>query len=249
LKKQYGNIKLDEKSKTLLYVGCTSSYRRQEIARSTAQILNKSDIGFNILGEKEWCCGSPLLRMGFLEEAGKLAEHNIKAMSGVEEVIIPCAGCYRTFKVDYPEYFEDPPFEVSHITEYLNKKVKNGEIDPGETNLRVTYHDPCHLGRHGGVYEAPRELLNSIRGLTLIEMYPSRERAWCCGAGAGVKMGFPELASNIAEEKVELAYDLNVKALMSACPFCKTNLLDAAKDKDIRILDVVELLAETIKPR
>lgn len=187
--------------------------------------------------------------MGFLDEAKKLAKHNIKVMSKFEEVVTPCAGCYRAFTLDYPEYFGKTPLKVSHITEFLNKKVKDGEIDPGETDLRVTYHDPCHLGRHCGVYNAPRELLTSIKGVKLIEMFPSRERAWCCGAGAGVKMCFPELATKVAKDKIELASELKIQALTSACPFCKTNLLDAAKDHSIKVLDIVEILAETVKPR
>jgi heterodisulfide reductase subunit D len=243
------NVKLDKKAKTILYVGCTSSYRRQEIIKAAVQVLNKSGVGFNVLGEKEWCCGSPIIRMGFLKEAEKLAKHNLKAMSGFEELVTPCAGCYRTFKLDYPEYFEEPSFKVTHLTEFLNRKISEGEIDPGEADMRVTYHDPCHLGRHSGVYDAPRDLLKSIKGLKLIEMYPSRERAWCCGAGAGVKMGFPELAVKVAGEKVELAQDLKVQALTTACPFCKTNLMDAAKKmgSNLKVLDVCEILAETVK--
>lgn len=232
-------------SKLLYFVGCTSSYRTQNIAQATAKILDMAHIDFSVSPE-EWCCGSPLFRVG----DGKLGEeqirHNVEEINklGVEKVIFSCAGCYRTFKHDYPARGIELGFEVQHISEFLADLIKEGKINLKDLELSVTYHDPCHLGRHSGVYQAPRTVIQAIPKLQLLEMNRNRYNAWCCGAGGGVKSGFKELAIETAGDRIEEAQKTGTQILISACPFCELNLREAVKAKQaqLEILDITELL-------
>lgn len=234
-----------KESKLLYFVGCTSSYRTQNIAKATADILEKLNIDFAIAGD-EWCCGSPLFRVGAVELGEEVMRHNVEEIkkSKVEKVIFSCAGCYRTFKEDYPEHGLELDFEVQHISEFLADLIQEGKIKFEDLDLSVTYHDPCHLGRHLGVYKAPRDVIKSIPKVKLIEMYRNRYNAWCCGAGGGVKSGFKELALETAGERIEEAKKTGTKVIVSTCPFCQLNLQDCVKlkDEDLEILDLTELL-------
>ncbi|MFW9973273.1 MAG: (Fe-S)-binding protein, partial [Candidatus Odinarchaeota archaeon] len=149
------DIKIDPKAKVLYFVGCTSSYRRKEIAVATARILNASNFPFKILNENEFCCGSPILRTGdktsFLDQVNKNID--IIEKEGIETVVFSCAGCYNTFKVDYPlerEY----NFKVLHTTELFNELIENSKLElNNRVPHKVTYHDPCHLGRNSEPFE------------------------------------------------------------------------------------------------
>jgi heterodisulfide reductase subunit D len=232
-------------SKILYFVGCTSSYRTQNIAQSTAKIFEKLKLDFTVSPE-EWCCGSPLFRVGAVKLGEEMMHHNVEEIKklGVEKVIFSCAGCYRTFKHDYPAHGVELGFEVQHISEFLADLVKEGKISFKELDLSVTYHDPCHLGRHLGVYQAPRAVIQAIPRVKLVEMYRNRYNAWCCGAGGGVKSGFKELALETAGDRIEEAKKTGTKVLVTACPFCELNLKESvkAKQEDLEILDITELL-------
>ena len=242
------NKKFPEKADVFFFVGCTSSYRELEMAKATHDILEKLGINFTI-SDKEYCCGSPMLRTGQLSLPIELAKHNLELIkkSGAKIVVTSCAGCYRVLKVDYPKLYGDLSFEVKHITEYLNE-IKD-KITCRENNLKVTYHDPCHLGRHSGVYEAPRELIKSIPGVELIEMPRNRENAWCCGAGGGVKSTYKEWAVDISKERIKEAEELGVSLLVTSCPFCKRNLSDAvqAMNSELKVVDTIFLVLDNIK--
>ncbi|MHA1732933.1 MAG: (Fe-S)-binding protein [Promethearchaeota archaeon] len=240
------------------FVGCTSAYREKQLAMSSIFLLSKMGVNFTLIGE-EWCCGSPLLTTGQRLAAEVLARHNVEAIKqlGVKTVVVSCAGCYRTLKKQYTEKFGlyDDEFEVLHFAEFLVREKKR--LKPflkrssKKDKLRVTYHDPCHLGRHAGVYDAPREVLEMIPGVELVEMERIRENAWCCGAGAGVKSQFKEWAVEISEARVDEAEEIEgVRVLASACPFCERNLKDAtsSKNSQLDVLDVNELLIERCFP-
>ena len=238
--------KINLKSAKLLYfVGCTSSYRTKNIAQATVKILEKLNIDFDITGD-EWCCGSPLFRVGAVDLGEDVMRHNVEEMKklGVEKVIFSCAGCYRTFKEDYPAHGIELEFEVQHVSEFLADLIKEGKIKLEDLELDVTYHDPCHLGRHLGVYSAPRDVIEAIPKAKLVEMYRNRYNAWCCGAGGGVKSGYKDLALETAGERIEEAKKTGTKILVSTCPFCQLNLKDAAKAKgeDLEVIDLTELL-------
>jgi heterodisulfide reductase subunit D len=251
--------KIDEKAETAYFVGCTSAYREQELAKATVKLLNKAKIPFQILGSEEFCCGSPLLRTGQREPAIEIAKHNVETIrkKGIKKVIFSCAGCYRTFKEDYPKIVGDLGFEVQHITQYLAQLLKEGKLKLSKKLDKViTYHDPCHLGRHinitkkkVGVFDDPRDLLKAIPGVNFKEMIRIRENAWCCGAGGGVKSAFKDLALDTAIDRIDEAVATGANILVSACPFCRRNLMDAikAKSKNIVYKDIIELLEAAIE--
>ncbi len=253
------DAKLDDSSEVGYFVGCTSSYREQELAKATVKLLNKAKIPFQLVGKDEYCCGSPLLRTGLRKKAADLAKYNVAAIEkkGIKKIIFSCAGCYRTFKEDYPKMIGELPFELDHLVTFLDEQLKEGKLKlTKKLDKVVTYHDPCHMGRHiirkkrkVGIFDEPRRLLEAIPGITLREMVRTRENAWCCGAGGGVKASFKDLAMETAVDRIEEAVTTGSDILVSACPFCRRNLMDAIKEKNasIEFKDVVELLEAAIE--
>jgi heterodisulfide reductase subunit D len=240
------DMDIPEKGDILYFAGCTSSYRLKLLARDTVTILKALKEDFSLLGGDEWCCGSVLLRTGQTEYVKNLVFHNIEMISKSKAklVIISCTGCLRTFMLDYPKIYGSPlPFEVIHITGYLKRNIEKLKFR-NEVKKKATYHDPCHLGLHLNDYDTPREILMAIPGIELIEMDRIREDSFCCGAGGGVKSAFPDLALDIAKERVNEALSTSADILVSACPFCKLNLSQAIDDlnSDIIQMDVVELV-------
>ncbi len=271
------DISLDPDAKTVYFVGCTSSYRRKEIAVSTARILKAARIPFTILREEEFCCGSPVLRTGNVKAFQEYLNKNLDVLEskGIETVIFSCAGCYDTFTVDYP-LFREYDIKTRHSVELFQELIEKGRLKFTQNlPFRATYHDPCHLGRNAeryeewngdtvpimtlvninvppkpkrmganGIYEAPRKILEKIPGLQLIEMERIKEYAYCCGAGGGVKAAFPEMALKTAFMRIEEAEDTGANILISACPFCSTNLQDAIKEKGskLKFFDISEII-------
>jgi heterodisulfide reductase subunit D len=241
-----------EKAEILYFVGCTSSYRQQGLAHATIKLLNKLGVDYSVSSD-EWCCGSPLMRTGQLDQVKSLVEHNLELVKnmGAKKVITSCAGCYRTLKKDFPKYMEQlEGVEILHITEFLQEMIQEGKLELPKKlqNVIVTYHDPCHLGRHSEVYDAPRAIIQAIPGVTLVEMSRTRENAWCCGAGGGVKSGFKDWAVEISIERIKEAEETGCEILLSACPFCKTNLEDAikAENSKIKFMDIVDFLNDLL---
>jgi len=243
------DVKFRDGGSSLVYfVGCTSSYRQTVIATDTVKILKKLNIPFSILKD-EWCCGSPSLRTGARKQVEELAEHNVGLLEGAERVISSCAGCARTFRKDYPEMGIEVPFEVLHISEFLSELLKEGKLPlKKEIHKIITYHDPCHIGRHMGVYDEPRDVLKAIPGIELREMYPTRENAWCCGAGGGFRISDPKISVEIAADRLEHAKEVGAEALTCSCPFCMRNLTDAIKEtnSDIDFYDITQLVLESL---
>jgi len=249
--KSFKDAKINPDAEIIYYIGCTSSYRTKEIAQSTIEILNKLNIDYTILGDDEWCCGSPLFRTGQMNEGKMVMEHNIKVINNkypkAKQILFSCAGCYRTFKKDYDELSElklKPKTE--HISEFIQKLIKKGKLNFNKKDVSITYHDPCHLGRHLGVYEQPREVINSFSNL--IEMPRNRINAWCCGSGGGVKSAFNDMAIATAIDRLNEAISTNSDILMSTCPFCKLNLSQANEKntEKIEIMDLVEYIAKIL---
>jgi Fe-S oxidoreductase len=171
-------------------------------------------------------------------------ERNVRSAAdlGVEEVVFSCAGCYRMFKEEYPK-FVDVPFKVRHISEFLaDKDLKLKPLDK-----ELTYHDPCHLGRHSGVYDAPRKLLSKIPGARFKEMPHNRETALCCGGGGGVRSAYPDLSGKVAARRVDEAAFADV--LVTTCPFCVSNLRVGKENSSskVEIKDLVELIEPLVE--
>lgn len=246
------DIKISEKADIAYFVGCTAGYNQHVIAVNTARILNKLNVPFMVLGEEEWCCSSALIRTGqqHINDVPKLAAlHNIEALKarGAKRVIYSCAGCFRSARIDWPRtYGKELPFESIHISQFLAEQLDAGKIK-WEKNFEktITYHDPCHLGRHVGVFEEPRKVLRSMPGVKLVEMKRNRHEQRCCGAGGGVKAGLPDLALNVAKDRMNDAQETGAEVLISGCPFCRRNLLDGRDDLklDMKVDDIVVLAA------
>ncbi|MFX1297680.1 MAG: (Fe-S)-binding protein [Promethearchaeota archaeon] len=242
-----------EKTDVLYFVGCTAALTPeiQYVAISTANILKKFNVDFAVFGEHEICCGSVALRTGNRDAFNSVAIKNYELFkkNGVKTIITSCAGCYRTLKVDYADFFEDLNIEVLHIVEFIRNFIEQNDIEMRNLGINVTYHDPCHTGRNAGdtpLYEEPRELLRKIANL--IEMKTIKENTKCCGAGGGVKKGFPELALEIAKSRIREAEETGADYLVSICPFCYRNLLDAIKalNSNIKMVDLTELIYKAL---
>ncbi len=244
------NIKQSPDSKLAYFVGCTTSYREQNIAINTAEILNSLQVDFKILKD-EHCCGSPVYMTGQTEEAKKIAETNVRIFKdeGIEKIITSCAGCYRMLKDTYSKKFElDHGIEILHLPEFILEKLNNNEVRfNNNLNMKITYHDPCHIGRHMGIYEPPREVLNNIPGIELIEMARTKQNAWCCGSGGGVRSAFKDLSSFAANERIEEAKETTAEALVSCCPFCLNQFKSNIKNDEIKTFDLSELVNRAIK--
>ncbi|MHA2223292.1 MAG: (Fe-S)-binding protein, partial [Candidatus Thorarchaeota archaeon] len=183
-------------------------------------------------------------------ETEKFIVHNVEKMKerGIEHLIFSCSGCYRTTTLDWPRFYRERhgilPFSTQHLTQFLALKIKKGELEwKGSYPETVTYHDPCHLGRHVGIFEAPRQILRSIPGIDFVEMERNRHDSTCCGAGGGLKAGFGENAINISEKRLHQALDTGATTIVSSCVFCKLNFLDAVRkrDVDIKVLNIEDL--------
>jgi len=249
---QIPNLTLPKTAEVLYWVGCTTATRSPNVAKSVANILNHARVNFTTLGEKEGCCGYVLLKTGLWNEAKKNASlvlEKVKA-TNAEILVTPCAGCYYTFTELYPQILDvRMPIEVVHTSQLVEQLIKEGMIEPKEVNVRVTYHDPCSLGRHCGVYESPRNVLKSIPELELVEMPLSRSRSRCCGAGGGLWSYNTEVSMNSAFTRLEKdVVPLNVSLLTTCCPACYMNLRYTAIKRSIpvKICDVMEVVERSM---
>ncbi len=241
------NQSINKNSKIAYFVGCTVAYRRNEIAIDLVDLFNNLGLKIDILDD-EWCCGSPLFMTGQTKAGIKMMQHNLNILKkkNIEKLIFSCAGCYNTFKNIYVEHLGDLPFEIFHYTEFLIEFLEENPRSFKNYPSRITYHDPCHLGRHGGIYEAPRKLLRLIPELELIEMDRIKENALCCGAGGGVLSAYKDFAEWTALKRIEEAEATGAKILTTSCPFCITNFLNVANEESIKVIPLIEIIRRSI---
>ena len=242
-----------EGTEVLYFPCCYPSYepRLKKVAQATARILNQTGVDFGILGSKEMCCGESVRQVGNEALFKRLARENIKTFveNGVKKILLSSPHCYHTFKNEYPEFMVN--FEVIHISQYLFQLMNEGRLMPTkEFGKKVTYHDPCYLGRHNGIYDEPREVLKSIPGLGLCEMAESRENSLCCGMGGGrIWMETPK-GERFTDIRLEQALEVGAEVLATACPYCITQFEDSRltmEDSEaIQIMDITEILQEVI---
>ncbi len=238
-------------AKVLLFLGCTAAYdvNVKQVAINTINILEALGIDYGILGSEEKCCASVLLRMGDPEHE-RVFKENIDLFNGlgIETLISSCSGCFKTIKQDYRRV-APINFEVMHTVEFLASLLKQGKLKfPHPVNRTVTYHDPCHLGRAAGGFDAPRQIMDAIPGLKLVEMPRNREYSRCCGAGGGLKAGFPEIQNKMAQRRIQEAMDTQAEQLVSCCPFCfqGLNIGIMGLSSQIVMKDISSLVAESI---
>jgi heterodisulfide reductase subunit D len=238
-------------AKVLLFFGCTASYdvNVRQVAINTINILEALGIDYGILGAEEKCCASVLLRMGDPEHH-RVFKENIDLFNslGIDTLISSCSGCFKTIMQDYPR-IAPLNFEVLHSVEFFARLLKNGKLTfPHPVNRTVTYHDPCHLGRATGGFDAPRMIMEAIPGLTLIEMPRNREYSRCCGAGGGLKAGFPDIQNKMARRRIREAEETGADSLVSCCPFCfqGLNIGISALESPLVMRDISALVAESL---
>ena len=235
------------------FVGCVASFfpRSYRVPQAFASILEASNADFTTLGGQEWCCGYPLLSMGRLEEAKALIRHNVEQVKelGASRVTFACPSCFHMWKHVYPDVLgAETGLEVLHATELLNELIAQGAITLGELDLRVTYHDPCDLGRKSGVYEAPRQVLRSIPGVTFVEMSTSGQISECCGGGGNLESFEPDVVSEVSARRVDRACEVGAQVILSACQQCERTLTGAVRNHEearrarMRVMDVTELV-------
>jgi Fe-S oxidoreductase len=266
-----------EKADVLFHAGCRFAYDEglRGVVRGAVRILKDAGVDLGIAGADEACCGGRAFEVGYRGELEKYAEDfasRVKA-SGCSKLVTPCSDCYGAFKQLYPQVGKELGVEVLHVVEYVERLMGQGRIRPTvKVPLKVTYHDPCHLGRRGepyrewkgedklkrpsefkmtgtgGVYDAPRDIIRRLPGVELVEMERIREYSWCCGAGGGVMEAYPEFNSWSANERVDEALATGARAIVTACPWCERSFIDALeeRDEDLEVLDLMELLARSL---
>jgi heterodisulfide reductase subunit D len=236
-----------EKARVVYFVGCVASYfpMTKRIPQSFVQILDKAEVDFTILGGEEWCCGFPLLAAGMKKDAEALILHNLEKVKekGAEELIFACPSCYHTWM----EHCRTD-IEIFHSTQFIKKLIEEGKVSFKEKMAKVTYHDPCDLGRASGVYEVPREILRSIPGVELVEMRGNREQCVCCGGGGNLEMVNPDLSAGLAQAKIEEIKATGAEMVVTACQQCVRTIQTTARRKKIpmTVVDIVEFVLKNM---
>lgn len=274
-----------EPADILYYVGCTGAFNlpARGVPVATASLFQKLGLDFGVLGENEICCGSTAMRIGDADEFKRVAQSNLETFRklheerGVKTIVTSCAGCYRAIKKDYilsSDYDKMMDgIQVVHTVDLLNTLFKEGKLQfSGELPWKVTYHDPCHTGRHltkfvvdkdgsqlwkgayvglneeDCLYDIPREILKSIPGIEFVEMERIRDNSYCCGGGGGVMTGYGDWAAKNASKRIEEGMRTGAQHMISICPFCHYNLNEGSRriGSEMKLYDLVELLDQVV---
>jgi Fe-S oxidoreductase len=243
-----------EGMEVLYFPGCYLSYdpRLKKVAAATVRILNAAGVDFGILGTEENCCGESIRKTGNEQLFKHLAKENIKNFidRGVKKILVSSPHCYHTFKNEYPEFSVN--FEIIHITQFLSELMQAGRLKVvREYGKKITYHDPCYLGRHNKIFDAPRDVLNGIPGVEFTEMEERRENSFCCGGGGGrIWMETPK-GERFADLRLKQAVDVGAEVLVTACPYCITNFtassLSLEGGQSIEVRDITEVVQEVVQ--
>jgi len=246
LEKKFAEF-VKEKAKVLYFVGCTTSYRKPEVAEANIEIFKKAGVNFSTFPE-EWCCGSPLKILGFTKEAKEFARHNAEIIkqSKAKILVCGCPQCTLAFKQWYPEMGIKLGVEVLHTSEFFLRLIKEGKLKPTKTVPReIVYHDPCILARKLNIYEQPRELIKRIPGLELKEPQFNRQETHCCGGGGMLRLSHYKIAAEIARgrrEELESVFTGGVDAIVSMCSSCEVVLERATTTSKKEVIDISRLL-------
>jgi Fe-S oxidoreductase len=240
----------------LFWVGCSGAYdeRGQRVARSVANVLARAGVKFAVLGPEERCSGDPARRLGEEGLFQEFARENIRNLGryGVKKIITQCPHCFNTLKNEYPEFGGN--YQVMHHSEFISSLIAEGRLplDGAKAEQLVTYHDSCYLGRHNGVYEAPRKALASVPGLKILEMPRKEANSFCCGAGGSNIWYDVGVGTKINAIRYEEALGTGANVIATACPFCMTMFDDAqssapAGNARLAIRDVSEIVSDAME--
>jgi heterodisulfide reductase subunit D len=236
-----------EKAETAYFVGCVSSFfpMVQAIPQNLVRIMEAAEVDFTILGGAEWCCGFPLIGAGAPDKMEELIHHNLEKVKalGAKEVVFTCPSCRQTWKDFY-----NTDLELLHATELIEKLVQDGAITFKEMKTTVTYHDPCDLGRHGGVYEAPRRILRAIPGLKIVELESNRANSVCCGGGGNVEMADADLSGTVAQRKIEQIERTGADTVVTSCQQCVRTIKSRVRRQklNLNVMDITELVLQAM---
>jgi Fe-S oxidoreductase/FAD/FMN-containing dehydrogenase len=237
---------LPERAEIAYFPGCTASYVEHDIAQATACLMQKAGVEFTYLGYDEACCGIPMLVAGLWDTWEEIMRHNIEAMKarGVKTVVTSCPACWLVWHTFYPEWAKklgiDYPFEARHYSEILAEKIEAGEFQlDREVKMKVTWHDSCHMGRAGNIYEAPRQLIRAIPGIELVEMEHHHQEAHCCGSVLSL-VADPDVGERVGDVRLAEADAVGAQALIAACPCCEVQFRVTA-DKTGRDMPIIDL--------
>jgi Fe-S oxidoreductase len=248
----------------LFWVGCMGSLdqRNKKVTQNLAMILEEAGLNWAILGPEESCSGDPARRIGNEYLYQMLAEQNIETINGYKEavklkkVVTACPHCFNTLKNEYPQF--NGHFEVVHHTQLVSKLIEEGKIKPsdGLAGKKLTYHDPCYLGRYNDVYDAPRFVLNSLgnglKKIDFVEMPRNKSKSFCCGGGGGRAWMEEKIGNRVNQTRVQEAADTGAEVVAAGCPFCITMFEDGIKGKGLedklKVLDITELVQLSRQP-
>ncbi|MFX1511355.1 MAG: (Fe-S)-binding protein [Promethearchaeota archaeon] len=249
------DIPINKEANVVYFVGCNSCVpnpesQNEKIPYGISRILNLVDEDWTILGEEEYCCGSPAAMINVEDTAKELAQHNVEKIYslGAKTLVTGCACCYRAFKWEYPLLLNEVPrFKVLHIVELISQYLKEGKLKFNQSDLRLTYHDPCELARLGGIIDEPRDILRAIT-TNFVELPDNKLETICCGGGGLLNIFDPDMANRIASNRIKQAESLDADILVSACPVCKTTLKRAAESlgSKLEVVDIVELTVKQL---
>jgi Fe-S oxidoreductase len=248
------DVKTHTKGTDVLYMACCyNSYDPQltGVAQATVEILKKAGVDFGILGNELSCCGESIRKAGAESAFQSLAQSNIALFNeaGVTKIITASPHCFHTFKNEYPEF--GGKYEVMHFTQFLAQLIREGKLEfKKEIKKTITYHDSCYLGRHNDIYDEPREVLQAIPGVTLVEMANHHENSLCCGGGGGRIWEDTKKGERFSDIRLEQALDAGADVLAAVCPYCLANFKDSVttmnKEEEIEVKDIAELVLEAL---
>lgn len=239
---------LKERAEVVYFTGCVASYfpLAQKIPIALAEILDVAGVDFTLLGEEEWCCGFPLLGAGLSDMFQTFVDHNLEAVKtkGAKKAVFACPSCYQMWYEHYPHQIE-----ISHASQFLMDLVQHDRIPLKELPLKVTYHDPCDLGRGARVFDQPRQVIRAIPGVELVELPRNRENCQCCGGGGNLEMIDAKLSAEIAKHKIEEVLSTGAQAVVTSCQQCvRTMMTHVRRNKvPIEVLDITQLVHKALK--
>jgi Fe-S oxidoreductase len=255
LREKVGVREKAKKTGTLIFFGCVASYLDMRIIPSLTKIMNAAGVEYMVLASEELCCGLPLYLMGDKKTYAQNAAEVMALMqkTGAKEVVTPCAGCYKSFRKYYPEVVK-MDLEIFHSVQYIQRLIERKllRID-GKKGKKITYHDPCDLGRSFQIFEEPRAIMKSLVGADFVEMEKNRIMARCCGGGGSMLALGPELAAEMAALRVRDAADKGAEIIVSGCSTCKDNLRKGIKAipknerPKMKVMDITEIVADSIQ--